>query len=231
MKKTAVIIVFTIIILGLISTLLWYNRSIFNDQPILNNENYQLSLDTIMTIKSELRNQKVSKIELEQTFINLINNKVIPYWYGTKWDFNGTTQTPNEGYIACGYFVTTTLRDMGVPINRIKMAQCASEQMIKSLVSTVNIKRFSNVDIDDFEKKINELGNGLYVVGLDNHTGFLLISSEGSYFIHSSGVFPFQVVKEKLTEAPILMKSKYRVLGKISSDKQFLSNWINNKKV
>ena len=108
------------------------------------------------------------------------------------------------------------------------MAQCASEKMITELVAEKNIKRFSNIDIVAFENQLKQNGNGLYIVGLDNHTGYLLLSEEGNYFIHSSGIFPYRVVKDKLAESPILMKSKYRVTGKISADERFLNKWITN---
>ncbi|MEO0046945.1 MAG: hypothetical protein RL705_2136 [Bacteroidota bacterium] len=188
-----------------------------------NPEDYPKTLDSISKIRSQLKGKNTT--EIGKSFTNQLTNKIFPYWYGTDWDFNGTTQKPNEGSIACGYFVTTTLRDMGVDINRVKLAQCASEEMIKKLVSEDNIYRFSNKNIQEFEQTLQEKGNGIYVVGLDNHTGFLYLSEEGNYFIHSSGARPFKVVKEKFMESTLLMKSKYRVVGKLSSDKELLSNW------
>lgn len=186
-------------------------------------ENYPKTLDTIKTIRKNIKNKSTG--EKGKEFTNLMVNKIFPYWYGTPWDFNGTTKKPNEGKIACGYFVTTTIEHMGFPINRIKLAQCASEEMIKDLVSKENISRFSGIPMDEFEKKIIVKGNGLYIIGLDNHTGFVLVSDEGNYFIHSNGFFPQKVMKEKLSESKIIAKSKYRVIGKISADKKFLTNW------
>lgn len=186
-------------------------------------ENYPKTLDTIHSIRKNLKNKSTD--EKGKEFTNLMVNKIFPYWYGTPWNFNGTTQKPNEGKIACGYFVTTTIEDMGFPINRIKLAQSASEEMIKSLVSKENITRFSGISMEDFEKKIIKKGNGLYIIGLDNHTGFVLVSNEGNYFIHSNGYFPQEVMKEKLSDSKIIAKSKYRVVGKISADKKFLNNW------
>ncbi|MFC6095035.1 hypothetical protein ACFPVY_00120 [Flavobacterium qiangtangense] len=186
-------------------------------------ENYQKTLDTIQTIRKNLKNKSTE--EKGKAFTNLMVDKIFPYWYGTPWNFNGTTQKPNEGKIACGYFVTTTIEDMGFPINRIKLAQCASEEMIKNLVSKENITRFSGISMEDFEKKIIKKGNGLYIIGLDNHTGFVLVSDKGNYFIHSNGYFPQEVMKEKLSDSKIIAKSKYRVVGKISADKKFLNNW------
>ena len=202
------------------------NNSSIEEKTTLNVKNYPKTLDSIKSIKKELKNKSIQKIGEEFTL--LLTNKVFPYWYGTHWDFNGTTQKPNEGKIACGYFVTTTLRDVGLNINRVKLAQCASEEMIKNLVREDNIYRFSNKSIEEFESKLKQKGNALYVVGLDNHTGFVLFSDEGNYFIHASGIAPFKVVKEKLTESRLLVKSKYRVVGKISSDKELLLNWIKN---
>jgi hypothetical protein len=209
---------------------IWNNfRYLFNSQPILNNKYYPLELDTINTIRKKLYTQKAGKAELEQQFLTLINTRIFPYWYGTKWNFHGTTEIPNEGSIACGYFVTTVLRDMGVPVKRSRMAQCPSEEMIRSLVSKKNIHHLSGMDIQTFETRLKKFGNGLYIAGLDKHTGFILLSDEGNYFIHSSGSFPYQVIKEPLLKAGVLIKSNYRVVGKVSSDEALLRKWVSHQ--
>jgi hypothetical protein len=188
--------------------------------------NYPKTIDSITTIKKKLKNKDLA--EKGSIFTQLITKRVFSYWYGTKWGFYGTTEKPNDGKIACGYFVTTTLRDMGYPINRVKLAQFASEKMITSLISESNIKRFSNTDMNSFEKELKRNGKGLFIVGLDNHTGFLLIDDKENYFIHSSGAYPYKVVKDILSKSPILKKSKYKIVGKISDDEIFLNKWINN---
>jgi len=218
---------FLLILLPLLY-LLWENRSVLNSQQIKNNKEYKPLLADIRKEKNKLKKNKFNYAETEIKFVEVMSDKIFPYWYGTKWSFSGVTEMPNEGSIACGYFVTTTLRDAGYPINRVKLAQCASEEMIKNLVGEKYIKRFSNVKIEDFEKQLKQFGKGLYVVGLDNHTGFLLVSDKDNYFIHSGGAYPFQVVKEKILESSILIKSKYRVIGKVSSDKLFLQKWVNS---
>lgn len=43
----------------------------------------------------------------------IIIDSLMPCWYGTPWDFNGCTTEPGKGSIACGYFVSTVLRDAG----------------------------------------------------------------------------------------------------------------------
>ena len=155
-----------------------------------------------------------------------VYNEVFPFWYGTGWDFNGTTETPGQGKIACGYFVSTVLRDAGLKVQRAKMAQQASENIILSLTTDPHIKRFRNVPISDFVQAVQQWGPGLYVVGLDIHTGFILNVDGDVYFIHSSYVDPYSVVKERALDSKILASSRYRVLGKLTADDALILKWL-----
>ena len=150
---------------------------------------------------------------LKQRFLNYIRDTLFTCWLGTPWDFNGTTEEPNIGKIACGYFVTTLLRDMGVAINRIKHAHCASEEMILAVCLKNSIHRFSNENITTLIEKINE--PGLYVVGLDFHTGFILNDGSETYFIHANYIGNKVVVKEIAAKSSVLAGSKYKVVGKV----------------
>lgn len=224
-KKTVYLILIVVLLACAYFT---YHQLMNSKEIILNNKLYKLELDTIRHVRYSLKKNRADKKTLKSEFIKYITQKVFPYWYGTKWDYYGTTEIPQEGSIACGYFVTTTLRDMGVPINRVKMAQCASEEMIRSLVSKKNIHHISGVSLKDFEKKLITYGNGLYIIGLDNHTGFIFINGKERLFIHSTGWFPFKVVKDVISESSVLSKSTYRVVGKISDDDDFLRKWVEN---
>ncbi len=163
----------------------------------------------------------------EKIFTKAVTESIIPNWIGTAWDFNGTSEIPKQGSIACGYFVTTILRDAGLNIARIKLAQCPSEQMIHSLVQAKYVHRFSNIVMGDFIRSIQQQGYGLYIVGLDNHTGFIYNDGTEIYFIHSTFVGTRNVQKEKAGLSWVLQKSKYKVLGKISADERILERWIN----
>lgn len=74
---------------------------------------------------------------------------------------------------------------------------------------------------------IKKLGYGLYIVGLDNHTGFIYNDGKEIYFIHSTFVGTRNVQKENAATSWILEKSKYKVLAKISADEKVLDRWIN----
>lgn len=170
---------------------------------------------------------RLSKTAQERIFTSAVIETIIPAWIGTAWDFNGTTETPQQGSIACGYFVTTVLRDAGLPIARVKLAQYASEQMITTLIQSKYISRFSNIAMEDFIETIKKDGYGLYIVGLDNHTGFIYNDGKDIYFIHSTFIGTRNVQKENAVTNQILKQSKYKVLGKISSDEKILERWIN----
>ncbi len=159
--------------------------------------------------------------------IKALTEEVFPSWYGTKWGFNGTTRTPREGRIACGFFVTNILTDVGFNIPRIKWAQSPSEIFIKKL-SFGNVDRFSNVPILTIEKYLKKSGNGIYLVGLDCHTGFIFVNNDEIRFIHADYYEPEKgVVSEKINSNSPIADSRYRVIGKLMSDKMII-NWILN---
>jgi len=151
----------------------------------------------------------------KQTLLNNIRDSLFVCWYGTEWDFNGITEEPGRGKIACGYFVTTILRDMGVAVNRIKHAQCASEEMIRAVCIKNSIRRFSNEGISSFIEKIKLDGIGLYIVGLDFHTGFILNDGEDIYFLHANYTGKKVVEKEIAMMSSVLSTSEYKVIGRV----------------
>lgn len=171
--------------------------------------------------------QKAELMAQARTLVSRsIYTEIFPSWYGTAWDLNGTTEVPQQGKIACGYFVTTVLRDAGWRVQRVRLAQQASENIILSLTTDAYVKRFRRVAIGDFVNAVKKWGAGIYVVGLDIHTGFIVNTGDDVYFIHSSYVEPYTVVRERATESKILAASNYRVLGKITADDLFIEKWL-----
>lgn len=229
--------VLVLLILSLFSTscVAQTNPQTVENTPVnFSDQNYQTRLKSVETKRLELAaeyrqsaNKKAVLEKANKVLVSAIYNEIFPAWYGTDWDFYGTTEIPREGKIACGYFVTTVLRDAGVKVQRVSLAQQASENIIKSLTTAPFIKRFHNANIENFVADVKNQGEGLYVVGLDVHVGFILHDGGEVWFIHSSYGEPSEVVKEKALESVILTSSKYRVLGKISADNQFILKWLN----
>ncbi len=162
-------------------------------------------------------NKKRRSPETERKFISFLTDSLLPCWYGTPWDFNGITEMPGQGKIACGYFVTTTLRDAGMKINRVKLAQCVSQNLLWDLCR--DFKKYSDRSLEYFVSDVGKTGYGLYIVGLDNHTGYIFNDGKDVWFIHS-GVYPPKcALKEKAINSITLKNSRYRVFGRIVFDK------------
>ncbi|MEY2830526.1 MAG: hypothetical protein RIQ33_2384 [Bacteroidota bacterium] len=147
------------------------------------------------------------------------------WWKNRPWDYYGKTEKPDSGSIACGYFVTTILKHCGVSLDRVALAEDYSENMIKKLVTKNHIKKFVPYDNDIFVNYIKAQGDGLYVIGLDNHTGFISCKQGEVWFVHSS-VLTGRVVKEKAIDATTLTYNRYGVTGCLTKDTAFIGKWL-----
>lgn len=157
----------------------------------------------------------------------LLLNNIVPYWYGTVWDFNGYTSTPNKGVIACGYFVSTTLRDVGININRYRLAQQNPENEAKSIAIDTNT--ILQVEEKDIQNKLKILTDGLYFIGLDNHVGYLYIKNSISYFLHSN--YREGKVMIQTAAASFTFGSSRYYISKISGNQKLTKKWLNQEKV
>lgn len=173
-------------------------------------------------------NRAASLAQARELLVTTLRDEILPAWNGTPWDFNGTSQTPRQGKIACGYFVSTTLLHLGLQVERVRMAQQASEHIAQSLVSTNPLRRSSDQPIDAFIAKARTHGDGVYIVGLDNHVGFLIVDGPDTWFHHAG---PKDVVKREVArEAPYLVASRYRIFAKLFDD-ALVESWLLGKQI
>lgn len=121
-----------------------------------------------------------SRLEQELT------KNIFPAWDGTPWDFNGTSQTPGKGKIACGYFVSTCLVHLGYDVNRIKLAQQPSQRIIRTFMKKSAMDISSKRSLSNIKQQLVHSGNGIYIVGLDTHVGFFTVQDGTITFVHSS---------------------------------------------
>lgn len=180
---------------------------------------YETFKNSVLKDKSNLKNK--SHQDRANYFFYLLFDDIFYYWQKTEWDFSGTTQKPKEGYIACGYFVTNTLTDLGFKIDRIKLAQAASSEMINELC--VEIKTFNS--LEKLEKHLDKQpNNSAYIIGLDYHTGYILKEKDQSYFMHSNYMNSVGVVKEKLQESKALTNNNIYMIGSLTANQKLLSD-------
>ncbi|WP_299366056.1 hypothetical protein [Winogradskyella sp.] len=197
--------------------------------------NYISVLDKIKNHRSFFLNlynsnsAKASDSVSKYLYSKLLND-IVPHWYGTAWDFNGHTNIPNNGEIACGYFVSTTLKHLGFNLNRYKMAQAAGLDEARLLQSRANLKIYSNLSFKQLKDKVvNIYSDGIYFVGLDNHVGYLILKDKELYFLHSS-YCDDRVVIELAKTSPCFQSNIY-VFAEITTNKDLIKKWIHNEEL
>lgn len=158
---------------------------------------------------------------------NAVADDLFAAWYGTPWDFNGTTSVARQGHIACGYFVTTILQHAGFKLPRYKWAQLAAEPMIRRMAPALS--KTYDATVNEIEAWLRDQGDGLYAVGLDNHVGFILRREGSSHFVHSGYYRHTEgVVAEPLNGPNPFAVSRCRVIGKLFDDVMVMK-WLTNE--
>lgn len=150
-------------------------------------------------------------------------------WFGTAWEFHGMSEEPRTGAIACGYFVSTILRDLGLRLPRIRLAQQASERIVTALVPAGRVRRFRDVDAAAVVESVRKQPDSLWIVGLDFHVGFLRVRAGTVTFCHSSYVEPAEVRCESPLTSPAFA-SRYRVVGELFDD-ALVDAWLAGRRV
>ncbi len=175
--------------------------------------------------KSETLNQ------IRNKFTKHLLEEIIPQWYGTKWSFDGYSEIPKSGSIACGYFVSTTLRDVGFNINRYKLAQKAPYHEAKVIACGTTIETLQDKSKEELKAYfIKNKKDGLYFIGLDFHVGFILKENQNVYFIHSNYLNNSGPTKEKIDDSKVMKSSVYHFCH-ITHNDVLLKKWLNNEVV
>jgi len=146
---------------------------------------------------------------------------LLPTWEGTGWAMNGTTEVPGEGRVACGYLVSTVLRDVGLPVERVRLAQQGSEDIIRTLTDEDHVRRYQRATVASVLR--DHEAPGVYVVGLDWHVGMLVVTDDEQTFCHASRSQSREVLCEDAASARSL-RSRYTVVGRLSQ--RALESWL-----
>jgi hypothetical protein len=194
--------------------------------------NYKTIKQTIATDRAyfarQFQQNNSTAIDSASSYLyNKLLNEIVPHWYGTPWDFNGHTNSPNDGKIACGYFVSTTLKHLGFRLNRYKMAQEGGTNEAITLQPRAELKIYRNISQTTLKTKLNNVyKDGIYFVGLSNHVGYVLIKNKELYFLHSS-YCDDKVVIEKAANSPCFQSDIY-VFAEVTTNRKLVQKWIQN---
>lgn len=177
-------------------------------------------------VLSTSRMNEEAKQKKASSFIStVLIDSIIPYWIGTRWDFNGISPEPRKGEIACGYFVSTTLLHAGFKLNRYKTAQKASSEIVKQLCTPSSIKNLGSMDkLNMYLEDVKD--NEILIIGLDFHVGFIFKKDNTAYFAHSNYIDREGVIIEPLTTSMAIIASKAYYIGNVTTNKSLVSKWL-----
>lgn len=198
-------------------------------------QSYAEAKAQMLTLRNQTRQQLASG-EIDSTqagvlFTEGLLKNLIPHWYGTPWDFNGYTDTPKQGKIACGYFVSTTLLHAGIALDRYKLAQQGPRDEAIALSLYQDFRAFKGFSAEVMAQKIKEdLKEGLYFIGLgESHVGYLLKKDGELYLIHANYTGEAVVTIQPLMQSVFQHFTTFHV-AEITYNRALLRYWLSGKK-
>jgi hypothetical protein len=191
---------------------------------------YDRLKENISAQRNRLNENDSDGKKAKRYLINTLTDSLFHFWYDTEWDFNGITQEPQKGNIACGYFVTTTLLHSGFDLQRVKLAQQPASIIIRTLCKKESIRTFINGNLKGLKEHLKKSDDGLYIIGLDNHVGFIHKEDTSVVMIHSN-VVSGTVCRERLEDCSPIVNSKFHMIGDFSGNEEIIRKWKKNEKI
>jgi hypothetical protein len=168
-----------------------------------------------------------------------LGETVLPAWMGTPWGLGprSTALRPHQAgmVVGCSYFVTGVLQNAGLRLeSRTRFAQAPSVLMQQALSPAPrDLHRFPGMDPATLERRIAALGDGVYIVGLNIHTGFLVVRGGKVRVVHASYTPPQEVVDEPLASSAVIHYSRGRgyVVTPLFRDDRLIDYWLGGRHV
>ena len=194
---------------------------------------YAGSKKSVATTKSLIRLDRITEDSLSHLFTNLLTEQIIPHWLGTPWSFEGHTSIPREGEIACGYFVSTTLKDVGFNLDRYKFAQQLPIHEAKPLALAKPLLEINRNSTNERNAILRDtLKEGIYFLGFDqNHVGYIQKKNSDLFVIHSNYIGSEGVVIEGIEDSQVFSYYSRIYIADISRNRALLTKWVRNEVV
>jgi hypothetical protein len=177
--------------------------------------------------------------EARRFIVETLVREIFPAWMGmpSGGGPQATASLPHQPgmYISCSYFLTAALQNAGLVLeSRARFAQAPAAWIERALLPPGGqIHRYGNLSPRDLERRLVELGDGLYVVGLNIHVGFIVVRDDHAWFVHSSYTPPGTVVNEPVVEsmAIALSQAKGYWVSPLFRDDRIIEMWLRHQPV
>jgi len=125
------------------------------------------------------------------------------------------------------------LKQVGIHINRYKLAQQSPINEARSLALTTDVIEIAENSIEENISKINaQLKDGIYFIGFDaSHVGYILKEKKQLYLIHSNYIDNKGVEIEKIEKSAVFASYSKFYIAAISTNEKLLKNWIKGTKI
>lgn len=164
----------------------------------------------------DARGRAAIRDQASRLLVRAIRDDLAPQWLGMPWGLgrNSTATRPFEpGHVVgCSYFVGSILRGAGFRLHdRFKLAQAAALIIQRSLVRPgAKVHRYTSIPPAELAARVAALGDGVYVIGLDVHVGFVVVRGPDVRFVHASYTGARVVTDEPLATAAAIANSRPR---------------------
>jgi hypothetical protein len=158
--------------------------------------------------------QAAIRAEARRLLEDTIITDIFPAWLGMPWGMgsDSTATQPHEPgmKVGCSYFVTSVLLSVGVELeNRFTFAQAPALHIQRSLApDEESLHTYFSIPADRLRDGIATLGDGLYIIGLDTHVGFVVVRNGDVRFVHASYTGARVVTDEPLVDAVAIANSR-----------------------
>jgi hypothetical protein len=165
---------------------------------------------------------------------------IFPAWMGmpSGGGPQATASLPHQPgmYISCSYFLTAALQNAGLVLeSRARFAQAPALWIQRALLPPGGrVHRYGGLPADALERRLaDDLGDGLYVVGLDIHVGFLVVRDGRASIVHSSYTPPGTVVEEPIVASEAIANSRAKGywISPLFRDDRLVELWLHRRPV
>jgi hypothetical protein len=172
--------------------------------------------------------------EARALLVRAIAGELFPAWLGTRWGLgpNSDASRPHQPgkVVGCSYFVTAVLENAGLVLeSRARFAQAPALWIERALLPAGGrVHRLGALDAEELRARVAALGDGLYLVGLDIHVGFLVVRGRDVRIVHASYAAPYTVVSEPITASEVIANSRARgyFVSALFQDDRLVELWL-----
>lgn len=196
------------------------SASSFDDQvAALEQARLELARELAQSTTTSTRGQTLARAQTR--WFQALRGPLLTDWIGTPWGHGATAnaRTPRQPgrTVHCASFVIAVLRGVGLRfVDGDRLAQAPALRILEALAPEEGIVRVVG-RLPQVLQRLGELGDGVYVLGLSRHIGFVIVDDETVTLVHASEGQGQVVAEPAKTSSALRGRSGALYLARLSS--------------